>query len=87
MQAHLILAFGAGARDKSICQELASSFAVQLLNGLLHELPCPVQRVENALGSQIHTHQHGNPTHSSIHRHQGLLWTIPYSDLSEYAIR
>ena len=61
MQAHLILAFGAGACDKSVCQELAGGLAVQLLNGLLHKLPCPVQCVENALGIDthpLHTHTH-----------------------------
>lgn len=52
MPTHLKVAFGAGPSHKAICQELAGSFTVQLLNGLLHQLPCPVQRVENALRTQ-----------------------------------
>ena len=55
MVAHLILAFGTGSSDKAVRQKLAGSLTVQLLNGLLHKLPCPVQCVENALSTHIHT--------------------------------
>ena len=45
----LILALGAGTSHKTVCQKLAGSLTVQLLYGLLHQLPCPVQCIEYAL--------------------------------------
>ncbi len=36
---HLVAAFGAPPADEAICQELAGRRRVQLLHGLLHQLP------------------------------------------------
>ena len=46
---YLILALGAGAHYKAVCQKLASCLTVQLLYGLLHQLPLLLQGLEDAL--------------------------------------
>ena len=49
---HLEFALGAGASHKAVSQKLPGSFTVKLLNGLLHQLSCLVQCVEDALQAQ-----------------------------------